>query len=307
MTGPQHPPVPPRRRIPLRHRRLSVVGAVTIAAVIASAPTTTARAERQGDMPDFVVSCPFSHRLPDDPIVHPGDPGASHMHDFFGNTAVDAFSTYSKLRKAGTTCARAGDTAAYWMPTVYQNGVVVTPLKATVYYRDMALDPKAVHTFPPNFRMVAGDHDATSPQRPLLVGWACRHAMDGDKGLWTSDVPTCGANENLVFRVRFQDCWNGRDLDSADHMSHVAYSKNGTCPGAFPVFIPRVSMTVAYDSSGGAGVTLSSGSALTGHADFWNTWHQTALDNLVTTCLQAGIHCGFGTADHPIQNLSAHG
>ena len=37
--------------------------------------------------------------------------------------------------------ARVGDTAGYWVPTVYQDGVVVVPLKATVYYRDMAPDP----------------------------------------------------------------------------------------------------------------------------------------------------------------------
>jgi hypothetical protein len=275
------------------------LGLACVAALLVALPAPDASAFKQGDMPDFVVSCPFSHRLPDDPIVYPDKPGASHLHDFFGNTAVDAFSTYSALRRAPTTCSRNGDTAAYWMPTAYQNGVVLRPLKATVYYRDMAADPTTVQSFPPDFRMIAGDHDATSPQRPLIVGWACRHASDGLKGIWTSDVPTCGAHENLVFRVRFPDCWNGRDLDSPDHMSHVAYGKNGVCPRGFPVAVPRVSMTVAYDSHGGPGVTLSSGSALTGHADFWNTWKQPALDDLVVTCLRAGIHCGFGTASDP--------
>ena len=28
--------------------------------------------------PRFVTRCTFSHRLADDPIVHPGQPGASH-------------------------------------------------------------------------------------------------------------------------------------------------------------------------------------------------------------------------------------
>jgi hypothetical protein len=32
----------------------------------------------------WLVACPFSHSLPDDPIVYPGQPGMSHMHDFFG-------------------------------------------------------------------------------------------------------------------------------------------------------------------------------------------------------------------------------
>ena len=290
-------------RSPRRPGRRLAVGVVIVGVTgaLITCPAGSALAFKQGDMPDFVVECPFSHRLADDPIVHPGQPGASHVHDFFGNDSANAFSTYASLRAATTTCTRAGDTAAYWMPTVYQNGVVVRPLKATVYYRDMAPDHADVRSFPPDFRMVAGNHDATKPQRPLLVGWACRHSAGGLKGRWTSDVPTCSLNENLVFRVRFPDCWNGRDLDTPDHMSHVAYSKNGVCPNGFPVAVPRVSMTVAYDSQGGPGVTLSSGSNLTGHADFWNAWDQDALDELVTTCLQAGIHCGFGTADDPQQ------
>src|SRR5688572_33250399 len=32
---------------------------------------------------NFVVVCKFSHRAPDDPIVHPGAPGMSHDHTFF--------------------------------------------------------------------------------------------------------------------------------------------------------------------------------------------------------------------------------
>jgi hypothetical protein len=275
---------------------LAVSGSLCL---LAAFPVQGAWAFKQGDMPDFVVSCPLSHSAPDDPIVDPGLPGASHLHDFFGNVSTDAFSTYASLQAAGTTCARAGDTAAYWMPAAYQNGVKLTDLKATVYYRDMAPDPTTIHTVPAGLEMVAGDHAATTPQRPLLVGWACRHANDGLKGRWFSDVPTCRPGENLVFRVRFPDCWNGVDLDSPNHMSHMTYSKNGVCPKKFPVEIPRISMTVAYDSTGGPGVTLSSGSAMTGHADFFNAWDQAALDDLVTTCLQANIHCGFGTADNP--------
>jgi hypothetical protein len=58
-------------------------------------------------------------------------------------------------------------------------------------------------------------------------------------------------------------------------------------------------MTVAYASAGGPGVTFSSGTATTGREAFINSWDQEYLDNLVDTCLRAGIHCGFGTADDP--------
>ena len=31
-------------------------------------------------------------------------------------------------------------------------------------------------------------------------------------------------------RVTFPGCWNGRDLDSADHKRHLAYATSGRCP-----------------------------------------------------------------------------
>ena len=41
----------------------------------------------------FFTDCLPSHRAPDDPIVYPKQPGASHLHDFFGNETTNAFST----------------------------------------------------------------------------------------------------------------------------------------------------------------------------------------------------------------------
>src|SRR5881396_1703219 len=61
----------------------------------------------------FTTDCAFSHRLPDDPIVKPALPGASHSHDFFGNATTNAFSTYDSLRAGSTTCDREQDAAGY--------------------------------------------------------------------------------------------------------------------------------------------------------------------------------------------------
>ncbi len=38
---------------------------------------------------EFNAACPYSHSFKDDPIVFPGQPGASHMHSFFGNTSTE--------------------------------------------------------------------------------------------------------------------------------------------------------------------------------------------------------------------------
>ena len=43
-----------------------------------------------GNLAEFRADCTYSHSLPDDPIVLPALPGASHMHSFIGNEAVNA-------------------------------------------------------------------------------------------------------------------------------------------------------------------------------------------------------------------------
>src|SRR3954453_23894413 len=82
---------------------------------------------------NFVGSCAFSHMAMDDPIVYPRQPGTSHDHSFVGNTTTNAFSTLGTLRAGSTTCKRDGETAAYWMPTLLQNGQMVAPSGATIY------------------------------------------------------------------------------------------------------------------------------------------------------------------------------
>ena len=54
---------------------------------------------------EFLAECPYTHRAPDDPIVFPGLPGASHMHSFFGNDTTNARSDLASLEKGRTTCA----------------------------------------------------------------------------------------------------------------------------------------------------------------------------------------------------------
>ena len=84
---------------------------------------------------NFIGNCTFSHRNTDDPIVFPNTPGASHDHSFVGNRTTNAFSTTDSLLGGRTTCRRSGETAAYWMPTLYVDGNAVTPTGATIYYR----------------------------------------------------------------------------------------------------------------------------------------------------------------------------
>jgi hypothetical protein len=271
-----------------------VVAAAVVSAALAvgmpgAAPSGVTRADLRGV--NFVEACAFSHRAPDDPIVFPGKPGASHDHTFVGNRTTNAYSTFGSLRSAGTTCRRAADTAAYWIPTLYQGSNPVLPVGATIYYRRATL--AEVRSFPNGLRMIAGDSKAITPQSLRITYWNCGVTAGVPP---SSAVPTCpdARGSFLRLHVRFPNCWDGKDLDSSDHRSHLAYSVRGTCPAGYPTASPAIELIYRYPTLGGTDFSLSSMGQYSGHADFFNAWNPGALKRLVDGCLNALVHCGQG-------------
>jgi hypothetical protein len=279
---------------------LAAAGVCVVIGTAAAGPAATGSSARRPDAADlralqgvnFISSCRFSHRLMDDPIVYPGRPGLSHDHSFVGNASTNAWSTVASLRTASTTCRRAGETAAYWMPTLVVNGQAVEPRAATIYYRRRTLEP--VRPFPAGLKVIAGSSRATSPQDLRVTFWNCG-ARAGVPP--SASVPTCGdrRGDALRLHVNFPNCWDGVHLDSADHQSHMAYSQRGRCPATHPVAVPAIALIYRYPIAGGAGVSLSSGSQYSAHADFFNAWRQGTLVSLVHGCLNALRHCGHGS------------
>lgn len=244
----------------------------------------------QGTVGQFVVECALSHSATDDPIVHPGHAGNSHLHDFFGSLVVDADSTYDELLDGGTSCQQQLDTAAYWAPALLDaNGTAVVPLRSVAYYRaGLGVDPATVVTFPPDFKMIAGDADASMPQPTSVVAWTCNAG-----GTRHPAPPVCPDGANLRLVITFPDCWDGSSIDSDDHRSHVAYNTAGVCPPSHPVSVPQLQFAIDYrhvpDPSG---LSLASGPLVTAHSDFWNTWDQDKLEREVRTCINADVVCG---------------
>lgn len=243
----------------------------------------------QGVLAQFVVECTFSHAAPDDPIVHPEEPGASHIHVFFGAATTDAFSTADTLRASDTTCNQPADTASYWAPAVLRGQVVQTPVKSIAYYRaGIDVDPTTVQPFPFGLKIVAGNAAALEAQPTSVVAWSC-----GAGSIRDVTPPECPAERNLRLLVTFPDCWNGTDLDSDDHRSHMAYSSGGQCPSDHPVPVPQLQFSVEYPVTGDVDdLFLSSGSLLTGHADFYNAWDPERLQREVNNCLHRDVVCG---------------
>ena len=268
-----------------RRRSLIFAGAVAslVAALLAPGVVAAAEPRAGGPLRDgiFLSVCAPSHMATDDPIVHPGEPGDSHLHEFFGNTTTNANSTYSSLRAGGTTCRIVADTAAYWVPTLYASGERVAPLKVNAYYLRGG-GPGRVVAFPAGLKVIAGNSTATSAQTRAITGWRCSGVRPG--ALSTTPV-ACPAGSHAVLVMRFPDCWNGKDLDSVDHQAHMAYRVRGACPTSHPVRVPRLALNVHYEIPAETDLTLASGSIYSAHADFFNAWNQTALARLVRTNL----------------------
>ncbi|EIF28678.1 protein of unknown function (DUF1996) [Burkholderia sp. Ch1-1] len=258
----------------------------------------------------FSVQCAYSHTLPDDAIIYPGQPGRAMVHDFFGNTGADAYSTYYSLNdNKVTTCNAAADLSSYWVPQLNRaSGIVVPGYQKTYYKNDQPV--VALQTIPAGLEMLAGDHHSSSPKPQ--INYLCRG------GSYTQIAPTrcpvvtdsSGTYAQLDISVHFPDCWDGRTLvpNMASHIMNMAYRQSdGKCPAAYPVKIPELQLNVAYDLGQDPDLSTAQlsmdpilvngtwvpqwGSLYTAHADFINAWKTDSLQYAVDNCSNADNAC----------------
>lgn len=183
--------------------------------------------------PFFQLRCNTSHRSGDDPIVYPGVNNATHEHQFFGSTTTNESSTYASLTSSPTTCVTdTQDTAAYWIPTLYDaNGTLQSPYHVRAYYDAETNNPAQLQPYPANLRIIAGDARATTTQPEGVIEWLCRDRTSQSAGhdLQTASPPTCLSTQFLSLSIRFPNCLarysDGTPmLDSSDHRRHMAYA-----------------------------------------------------------------------------------
>ncbi|MCX6047118.1 MAG: DUF1996 domain-containing protein [Chloroflexi bacterium] len=281
---PRHSTIQCRRRGSLTPLVLTI-GWLTL---LLGSGMTAASLQRPVAIGEFVAFCPFSHRAMDDPILFPGMAGHSHNHDFFANSSTAATSTLESLLANPTTCDPAQDRSAYWVPTLYTaSGAIIPVEQATFYYTVHIDDAASLQPYPLGLKMIAGQATATSAPQPAYFKWSCLGEPDSS----TTDFVVCPAGSKLELLLDFPDCWNGRDLDSTDHKSHMAYSINQACPANYPVAVPVLQFKLRYASRGEAGMRLASGAGYTAHGDFFNAWQADALANRLN-CLRKLVKCG---------------
>ena len=207
----------------------------------------------------------------------PGMTGMSHFHQFFGNLALDENTTAESLRaEPATSCRNPADSSGYWVPTLINDGNLVNPTGIEVTYRKSVSVPVVAH--PAGLMLIAGSSKATEAQSTSIVSWSCT----GSNAAGTAIPTVCRDRQRLVATIRFPECWDGVNVDSADHKSHVSYSANGTC-AAGTVALPQIEMRISYPRQADVStLSLASGSIYSMHADFFNGWDQRRFDRMVS-------------------------
>jgi hypothetical protein len=231
------------------------------------------------------------HRAPDDPVVFPGQPGASHLHEFGGNVTTNAHSTYGSMIGQATDCPYPKDAAAYWFPALLDKQGNPAPVFAiNAYYRDVPTNPDLPHPkpYPPDFRIMAGAPVLEANGKPKVY-FSCT-----DTEPKVSYPPDCAGVEGSLgvkANVIFPECLKYGTFDSPDHRSHMTYATWGGCPEGYEL-VPQLGLFITWKVKDAetAGYRLSSDTPgmLAGHslhADFWNTWDQAELERLTQACI----------------------
>ena len=210
-----------------------------------------------------------------DPIVSPGGV-AGHVHRVIGgsNFGVEIPSSDYLRESECTTSGIEEDKSAYWFPQLYfeyADGTFELVSGGPVTYYLFPNEPGKTTIFPDNFRMISGNSAKAPPMGSFeqqAVSFLCLNFNGGTTKHDFLPEKACpsGVRAQLVSSVwinspstvcltchkNFQSCWNGKDVDSTDHKSHVSYRAEGPdrgdCPPEFPVSLPRIFNEMYYDT-----------------------------------------------------------
>lgn len=258
--------------------------------------TSDAEAQDLGKI-GWSLQCDVTQFATIDPITGNNN---SHLHMFLG-TKPTMSSTLATMRQQQAECTRSQDTSGYWIPAL-KHAVTnerVLPDRTNFYYRKV-LD-REITPAPADLRMIAGDHMATAGnQQPTsVVNWGCVRANNSVYGSYPEPRDCVEDDAKVRLVVAFPQCWDGRNLDSANHQDHMSYPRGGECPTTHPVAIPNLRMQMTFPSRAEGGVRnwdavyFASGGRYSMHMDWWNTWRNSegGMNYLTENCINANVVC----------------
>jgi len=224
-----------------------------------------------------------------DPITHPGGP-SPHVHSFYGASEAAPSTTYEKLRAAaGNTGNVKENKSLYWHPTIYRydKNTGRFAVQSTSYFSTYYIWPTGDATaFPDGLKMIGGGAGTATESRPESDCSNPGPCPDGDCERWNDFFPATSCDE-LEMSMLMPSCWDGVNLDSADHRSHMAYPKNseadGKCPETHPVRLPQIAVFTRIAPYLG-GVHLFSDGTGHFHADYFSGWKSKELQEVLDEC-----------------------
>ncbi|MFF4504520.1 DUF1996 domain-containing protein [Streptomyces sp. NPDC001401] len=264
----------------------------------------------------------------DNVIVAPGvTNGAHHFHDYVGNQSNNAFASDDDLANADTSCENPGDKSTYYWPVLrLQNGTqeqdankpgggiegnageIVTPKQVTLTF--IGNQRSQVTEMPRLLRIITGDAKAfVNGPANANASWSCTGFEDRQL---KDKYPLCPQGSDVVRTFKFQSCWDGRNIDSANHRTHVAFADaSGNCANGFKA-IPQLVQRIVYDvkapslQDGGRTTPLFAVDSfpeqlhkpVTDHGDFINVFDEGLMKEVVS-CINGGRQCGAGTGEDP--------
>ncbi len=209
----------------------------------------------------YSIRCGLSdHKNSDNPIIAPGvRNGAQHTHDYAGNEGTNAASEANTLEESSTTCTNGDRSPIFWPvlrdlqgvgPDVGADGgsldgnvgsfVEPTSIDFTFHGHGS----RRAEAMPLNIALVTGSAKAGTKNGE---GANAKYTCSGSTGRMTELYPMCPQGSSLMRVFDFPSCWNGQDLDSEDHASHIVYpDADGECADDL-IPVPALRLTVTYD------------------------------------------------------------
>ena len=275
-----------------------------------------------GSTGTFTTSCGTNgndNHNSDNIIVAPGvDNGAQHTHDYVGNQDNNAFTSDQEFLQADTSCQNQGDKSSYYWPVLrLQDGTdefdandlgggaegnIGKILEASeAQLKFVGNKTSDVVAMPQALRIITGDAKAfTNGLANANTNWSCTGFEDRQL---TDKYPICPEGSSVVRTSFFQSCWDGQNIDSANHRTHVDFVEaDGSCANGFQA-IPQLQARLVYDvpapqiQNGQVvnpfavdGFPDQLHKAITDHNDFINFFDENTM-NQVVQCINSGQDC----------------
>ncbi|WP_326950373.1 MULTISPECIES: DUF1996 domain-containing protein [unclassified Amycolatopsis] len=174
------------------------------------------------------------------------------------------------------------------------DGVIQRPQKVQLTFRGSPTGK--VVAMPKFLRVLYGDAKvSTNGPANARASWTC----SGFENRVTDKYPICPQNSKVKRIHTFPSCWDGQNIDSANHRTHIVFpDQAGWCPKGFKA-VPQLQITLTYDIPHDIQVKKQykvdsfpqeHHNPLSDHDDFANVMSQRIMSGLVN-CVNRGRTC----------------